>query len=214
MTGYVAVDRARGLTVLAFRGSESIRNWIADLDFGKTEIDLCPDCRAHRGFWESWSEARTGVMAALTTAAQTYPASKVVVTGHSLGGAIASLAATEIRNTGINVDLYTYGAPRIAGGSLSDYITNQNRGENFRVTHTDDVVPRTPPSFLDYEHISPEYWVTSPNGVAPTVNDVVRLEGSQNKDGNAGQEGLDIAAHRWYFGPITQCTPEGLFEFR
>ena len=214
VTGYVAVDRTRGLTVLAFRGSNSIRNWVANVDIRKTPVDLCPGCRAHRGFWNSWSEARTGVMAALTTAAQTYPSFKVVVVGHSLGGAIATLAATEIRNTGINADLYTYGAPRIAGSSLSDYITNQNRGGNFRVTHTDDVVPRVPPLFLDYVHISPEYWVTSPNGVAPTVNDVVRLEGSQNKDGNAGQGGLSYDAHGWYFGPIGECLEGAPNEFK
>lgn len=214
MTGYVAVDRGRGLTVLAFRGSSSARNWVANLDFIKVQVDLCPGCRAHQGFWRSWQEARTGVMAALSSAAQSYPSFKVVVVGHSLGGAIAPFAATEIRNTGVTVDLYTYGAPRIAGSSLSNYITNQNRGGNFRVTHTDDPIPRLPPSLFDFEHISPEYWITAPSGAVPTVNDVTVLEGSKNKNGNAGQGGFDIASHLWYFGSISECHPSGLFEFK
>lgn len=217
VTGYVAVDRGRGLTVLAFRGSSSIRNWVANIDTIKVNVDICPGCRAHQGFWRSWKEARTGVMAALMTAAQSYPTFKVVVVGHSLGGAIADFAAAEIRNTGVTADLYTYGAPRISGASLSNYITNQNRGGNFRVTHTNDVVPRLPPLFLGFEHISPEYWITSPNGAVPTINDVTVLEGSRNTNGNAGQSGLNVGAyinsHLWYFGPIGQCHPD-LFEFK
>lgn len=214
MTGYIAVDRTRALTVLAFRGSGSIRNWLANIDARRVNIDLCPGCRAHEGFWKSWTEARAGVMAALLKAAQDYPSFKVVVVGHSLGGAIASFAAAEIRNKGVNADLYTYGAPRISGSSLSNYITNQNRGGNFRVTHTDDPVPRLPPLFTGFEHISPEYWITSPNDAATTVNDVTRLEGSKNTDGNAGRGGANVASHLWYLGPIAQCRPAGLIEFK
>ena len=202
------------LTVLAFRGSGSVRNWLANLDVRKVNVDICPGCRAHAGFWKSWTEARTGVIAALLKAAQDYPSFKVVVVGHSLGGAIASFAAAEIRNRGVNADLYTYGAPRIAGSSLSNYITNQNRGGNFRVTHTDDPVPRLPPLLLGFEHISPEYWITSPNDAATTVNDVTRLEGSKNTDGNAGRGGANVGSHLWYLGPIAQCRPGGSIEFK
>lgn len=214
MTGYVAVDRTRALTVLAFRGSGSVRNWLANLDVRKVNVDICPGCRAHAGFWKSWTEARTGVIAALLKAAQDYPSFKVVVVGHSLGGAIASFAAAEIRNKGVNADLYTYGAPRIGGSSLSNYITNQNRGGNFRVTHTDDPVPRLPPLLLGFEHISPEYWITSPNDAATTVNDVTRLEGSRNTDGNAGRGGANVGSHLWYLGSIAQCRPGGSIEFK
>lgn len=135
VTGYVAIDNTRALTILAFRGSSSVRNFVADANFVAKPTDICPSCTAHNGFWDSWVEARPGVLAALKTAAASHPANRVVVTGHSLGGAIADLAAAEIRKSGITADLYTYGAPRIAGKVLSDFITNQNKGGNFRVTH-------------------------------------------------------------------------------
>lgn len=41
-----------------------------------------------RGFYKSWREARSGVLAALQTAAATNPSYRVVVVGHSLGGAV------------------------------------------------------------------------------------------------------------------------------
>lgn len=214
VTGYIAVDRARDITVLAFRGSRSIRNWLTNANFFPVPTDICHGCTAHQGFWDSWLEARSGILDTLLKAANQYPSSKVVVVGHSLGGAIADLAAAEIRKQGVNVDLYTYGAPRIAGKTLSDFITNQNRGGNFRSTHIDDPVPRLPPLFLDFVHVSPEYWITTPNDVVPTANDIQRLDGNVNKKGNTGQIALDINAHFYYFGPISSCTPNGGFEVK
>lgn len=214
VTGYIAVDHTRDLTVLAFRGSRSIRNWLANADFIPVPTDICPDCTAHQGFWDSWQEARSGILDTLVKTANQYPSSKVVVVGHSLGGAIADLAAAEIRKQGINVDLYTYGAPRISGKTLSDFITNQNRGGNFRSTHTNDPVPRVPPTIMGFVHLGQEYWITTPNDVVPTANDIQRLDGSYNRNGNTGQKTLNVDAHLYYFGPICSCTPNGGFEIK
>lgn len=181
VTGYVAIDNTRSLTVIAFRGSKSVRNFVADADFPVTPTDICPSCTAHAGFWNSWLEARSGVMAALKTAAASHPDNRVIVVGHSLGGAIADFAAAEVRKSGVTADLYTYGAPRIAGKALSDFITNQNMGGNYRVTHKNDPVPRLPPVVLGFVHISPEYYISSPNNVVPTANDITKYTGSYAK---------------------------------
>ena len=214
VTGYIAVDHTRDLTVLAFRGSHSIRNWLTDVDFVPVPTDICHGCTAHQGFWDSWLEARSGILDTLVKTAKNFPSSKVVVVGHSLGGAIADFAAAEIRKQGVDVDLYTFGAPRIAGNTLSDFITNQNRGGNFRVTHTDDPVPRLPPLFLGFVHISPEYWIKTANGVVPMANDIQRLDGNINKNGNTGQIALDVDAHLYYFGPISSCSPDNGIEVK
>ncbi|KAL8844090.1 MAG: hypothetical protein Q9176_001496 [Flavoplaca citrina] len=216
VTGYVAIDNTRALTVLAFRGSSSVRNWITNINFPAEPTDICPSCTAHDGFWDSWVEARPGVLAALKTAAASHPNNRVIVTGHSLGGAIASLAAAEIRKSGITADLYTYGAPRIAGRVLSNFITNQNKGGNYRVTHKNDPVPRLPPVVLGFVHISPEYYISSPNNVQPTTNDITQYSGSVNLLGNSGNNPLktDLPAHGWYFGPIGACNPDDGIEFK
>ena len=139
----------------------------------------------------------------------------MVVTGHSLGGAIADIAAAEIRKMGVPADLYTFGAPRIAGRKLSDFITNQNSGGNFRVTHFDDPVPKMPPLLLDYVHISPEYYIDKGNDIVPTASDINELNGDINMNGNTGQPlSFDIAAHLWYFGKISACNPDNGIQWK
>lgn len=215
VTGYIAVDHSLALTVLAFRGSHSFRNWAADLDFALVPTDICPLCFCHQGFYNSWLEARTGVLAALKATASTYPTYRIIVVGHSLGGAIADVAAAEIRKAGTDADLYTYGAPRIAPPTLSDYITNQNKGGNFRVTHYDDPVPRLPPRAFGYVHISPEYYIDTVTGIVPTAENITVLAGNVNLLGNTGNDRneTDVAAHSWYFNRVGACSAGG-FEFR
>ena len=209
------MDKTNSLTILAFRGSKSVRNFITDVKFPTIPTDLCPTCKVSLGFWTSWLEARPGVLAALKTTAATYPDSKVVVVGHSLGGAIADLAAAEIKKGGTPADLYTYGAPRIGGAGVSSFISNQGMGNIYRMTHKKDPVPRLPPVPLGFVHISPEYYISSPNGVAPAPADITRYEGSVNLLGNSGNNPLqlDIGAHGWYFNQIGACGGSD-FEFK
>ncbi|KAJ3459934.1 hypothetical protein MRS44_016007 [Fusarium solani] len=120
-----------------------------------------------------WVEARSRVLEAIRSTAARNPGFRIAITGHSLGGAIASLAAAELRNNGYNVDLYTFGAPRVGDDALSTYITNQ-AGGNYRVTHYNDPVPRVPPMLVGYAHISPEYYISTPD-LAPVTTADIRL---------------------------------------
>lgn len=204
-TGFVAIDTTNSLIVVSFRGSRSIQNWIANVDFGTTATTICSGCPGHTGFWNSWQEARSIVVPAVQAARAAHPSFQILVTGHSLGGAVADFAAADLRNSGYsNVVLYTFGAPRVGPAALSDYITAQ--GNNYRVTHLNDPVPRLPTLNMGYVHISPEYYISSANNVAVTANDINTYVGNSNLSGNA-QWGLnvDVNAHLWYFNDISAC---------
>ncbi|KAJ5901885.1 hypothetical protein N7495_002413 [Penicillium taxi] len=203
VTGFLAVDTTNELIVLSFRGSRDISNWVANLDFVFSSSTLCDDCEVHSGFWKAWETVADNLTSYIDSASETYPSYQLIFTGHSYGAALAALGATSLRNNGYTIDLYTYGQPRVGNTALATYMTDQ--GSLWRVTHSDDIVPRVPPEALGYTHASPEYWITSGTDVTVTASDITVLEGVGENNGNSGESELSILAHGWYFVYIDGC---------
>ncbi|KAF2403878.1 alpha/beta-hydrolase [Trichodelitschia bisporula] len=212
-TGFVATDNTNKVIVISFRGSVSLRNFITDFNFPLMRTSLCPNCQGSTGFWTSWVEARPQVLDAVKKGVASNPGYKIVATGHSLGGAMATFAAAELRNLGYNVDLCTFGSPRVGDDATATFITNQApaKGANWRMTHWNDPVPRLPPRAFDYAHVSPEYYISVGNGAQVTSNDFITYQGITNSQGNAKWILTDILAHGWYFNQISACNP-GIIE--
>ncbi|KAK7724966.1 hypothetical protein SLS63_008368 [Diaporthe eres] len=200
MEGYVALDTVRKEIVVAFRGSSGLRNWIADLTFLQVPCNYTTGCAVHSGFKIAWESIREYTLDFIKAAFAEYPGYTLVVTGHSLGGAVGTLAAIELRNLGYACDLYTYGSPRVGNLALVKYVTNQV-GAEYRATHFDDPVPRLPPILFGYFHTSPEYWLASgpATDVDYTIDEIDTCLGYANVSCNAGTFGLDGDAHVHYF---------------
>ncbi|KAJ5566745.1 uncharacterized protein N7459_010127 [Penicillium hispanicum] len=204
VTGFFAADSTNNLLVLSFRGSSTISNWIADLDFIRTDVsDLCSGCEAHSGFWKSWETVADKMTSEVQAGIKSYPNHKLVVTGHSLGAALAVLGGTALRKAGYELDIYTYGEPRVGNKALVTHITNQ--GSLWRVTHTDDIVPKLPPASFGFSQPSPEFWITSGNDETVTTSDIQVIEGIDSTDGNAGTLLDSVSAHKWYIIDIDEC---------
>ncbi|KAI1414594.1 alpha/beta-hydrolase [Hypoxylon sp. FL1857] len=209
--GFVSSDDKNKLIVASIKGSESIRNWIADLSFIAVDCDLVKDCKIHVGFLTAYNEIKDELMSALKTATKANPSYRIVFTGHSLGGAVTTVAAANARKEGYEADIITYGSPRVGNEEFASFVTNQT-GAEFRVTHLDDPVPRLPPLFLDYRHTSPEYWLSdgASNTTSFKASDIKVCAGSANKDCNAGTDDFDVDAHLFYFEHISGCGEKGL----
>lgn len=187
---------------MSFRGSASIQNWVSNLDVHAIDTPLCKGCTAHRGFYLSWLSVRSPVTDALKSLSTAHPTYTIIATGHSLGGALATLAAADLRNTGYTVTLYTFGAPRISSAPLARYITAQ-AGGNYRVTHWSDPVPNLPPIFMGFAHVSPEYYINLPNNKPVGAKDVKVYEGETSLKGNAAWILPDILSHWYYLGKLS-----------
>ncbi|KAK8136253.1 triacylglycerol lipase precursor [Apiospora sp. TS-2023a] len=208
--GLMSTDPKNKVIVLSFRGSHSIRNWITNFVFLQEPCDLVGGCLLHAGFAGAYKEIAAPLATALAAATKANPDYKIVFTGHSLGAAVATVAAAYERAAGHAVDLYTYGSPRVGNRAFVDFVTKQ-AGFEYRVTHLADPVPRLPPIFANYRHTSPEYWLSTgdANTIDYTAADIKVCDGYANIQCNAGQLGLDIDAHGNYFEKIATCGPDG-----
>ncbi|KAI1761343.1 alpha/beta-hydrolase [Hypoxylon sp. FL1150] len=209
--GFVSTDDTNQLIVVSIKGSESVRNWIADLTFIAVPCDLVDDCLVHDGFLTAYNEIAEDLLAGVANATAAYPTYKTIFTGHSLGGAVSTLAAGYARKQGFAVDIYSYGSPRVGNEEFVSFVTAQP-GLESRVTHLDDPVPRLPPIVLGYRHTSPEYWLSDgeANTTVYAAADVDVCDGFANVDCNGGTTGLDADAHVYYFEHISGCGQDGI----
>ena len=93
-------------------------------------------------------------LAALTTQ---YPGYQLIVTGHSLGGAVATLAGLTLLNAGYSPTVYSFGSPRVGNAPFAAY-TSKILVYNYRVTHYRDLIPHIPPRSLHYLHTGEEVY--------------------------------------------------------
>ncbi|KNG87440.1 putative lipase precursor [Aspergillus nomiae NRRL 13137] len=235
--GFVAVDDVHRLLVVSFRGSNSVRNWIKNFQFWTVDEpgpkglwdklfgsdkpqqgnDIC-SCSIHSGVYRSWELLKDDVMAALTQAREKHGDYHVVVTGHSLGGAIATVAGAYLRTKDIPCDIYTYGSPRVGDARFAEFVSTQP-GITARITHGYDPVPSLPPMSLfgiydlGYRHTWPEYWV--PGSSANGTDSIQVCSGMENLSCDGAREtgiSFDVEDHRQYFGQISACGPK--FTYR
>lgn len=100
---------------------------------------------------------------------------------------------------------YTYGSPMVGNGAFASFVTSQNGG-NYRMTHAYDAVPKLPGYLINYRHVSPEYWITSPTGQSVGTGDIQMSSGTFDLMGNQGTLVSTISDHLWYFNSISGCS--------
>jgi len=133
--------------VLAFRGSKTLLNYLLD-DFyfvwTQPYNSTCPECRVHKGFYDSWLSLREQTFADLT--ALGCDKKPIRVTGHSLGAAIAVIASFELQEHYTLKHVYTFGQPRVANQAwVETFQRNMATIPYFRVVDYMDAVPHLPP---------------------------------------------------------------------
>lgn len=213
VTGFVAVDEKNGLIVVSFRGSRSHANWQQNHKIKRVPTDLCPKCRAHQGFWNAWLEIRDRIRDQVLHLRAGYPDFRLAIMGHSFGGAIATLAAGDLRRTNEDLlrvtEVYSFGSPRVGGEHLVEFLSKQST-LSYRITNNRDPVPRLPPWITGFRHTSPEYKIEH-HSANPSPEDFQIFDGYLNPGGNAGSGNFlwGWPKHRSYFSKkISACSKE------
>ena len=135
--------------VVAFRGTEidRKRDWLSDGDCVLTRAGVWG--LVHRGF----ARALDCVWPTVTQLVSDYRDNGQTIwyTGHSLGGALAVLAAARSMMNGQNVwGVYTFGQPRVGDVDFVNGFEQLAGNRLFRFVNNNDIVPRVPPRALGY----------------------------------------------------------------
>ncbi len=142
------VAAGRGATFMAFAGTDPVvlANWITDFD---AHLD---DSGAARGY----ETAAATVWPKLKSLLAKLPAAggKIVITGHSLGGALAALTAHAAETDGGGVQaVYTFGMPRPGNPEFAAAYNTLLGRRTYRLVHGEDIVPTVAPSSLGFRHL-------------------------------------------------------------
>ncbi|XP_028114363.1 lipase isoform X6 [Camellia sinensis] len=103
LQGFVGVAKDLNAIVIAFRGTQenSIQNWVEDLYWKQLDLNYpsMPDAMVHHGFYSAYHNTtiRPGVVNAVKRAKKLYGDINVMVTGHSMGGAMAAFCALDLK---------------------------------------------------------------------------------------------------------------------
>ncbi len=139
------VKQESGISIIVIRGTANDANVLSDIDVRLVD-DARTGIKLHKGF----RDAAVTIMQIIDTSMKTgravpsnqlqYPLEHTVhVTGHSLGGAVAQIIGMWLHTRGKNVQIFSYGSPKVSNQVLDSQPTH------WRVVRRSDPIPFTPP---------------------------------------------------------------------
>jgi predicted lipase len=149
---YIVDNSIPGFTIIAVEGTSSAGDWLTNIKF------LFRNDDTHRGFKENAMR----LVNQLFMREQIDFKTQLVVCGHSLGGATATVLADMLRQgAGRNVCVITLGSPRPGGRRLRKRLADLT---HMRYVHSDDVVPLSPLWLGGYVHTHEAIRLADANG--------------------------------------------------
>lgn len=167
-----------GAIYIVFRGSEKRLDWGTNFNFQQEAMKFQQEvvqekiiedreqtypysgesgsgAQMHQGFTTAYMSVREQIHNYL----KDHTASSVTVTGHSLGGALATLCAVDIQYNFLDkfgINTYTFGSPRVGNTGFRESF-NRRVPDSYRFVYGMDAVPALPRPWQGYQHVDTEY---------------------------------------------------------
>jgi triacylglycerol lipase len=175
----IVTEESSNSLYIVFRGSETQLDWDTNFDFQQELVELKQEvidekivddrqqvypyggesssgAKMHRGFVTAYFSVRSQIHDYL----KNHPVANVTVTGHSLGGALATLCAVDVQYNFSNqvkaIDIYTFGSPRVGNTGFRESF-NERVPNSYRFVYGMDIVPALPRPWQGYRHVDTEY---------------------------------------------------------
>jgi len=190
---YIGYHPTRKEIIVSFRGTlpSSLKDWLSNFNYIQSVGPFKGvSVWVHNGFLKSYSEVASYIMSALMSLKAKYPTFSIVLTGHSLGGAQATVMAMDLYfNKGVtNAYVMTFGSPRVGDWTFAAAFNKAYAGRSWRVTHQKDLVPHVPPMVAPpclYHAVGTEVWykndslsqiyIADPSGEDPNGSNSIPL---------------------------------------
>jgi hypothetical protein len=144
--GYILLDTLQKRIWIVFRGTLDIKDVVRDVN-RKQVLFSFPDVNVHQGFFLVYTVFRSLLLDNMYRLFALYPTYECIITGHSLGGALAVLTLWDILHTFPTVQCLcvTFGCPRIGNQMFVETLNRQSsRSTVFRVANTEDLFTQIP----------------------------------------------------------------------
>ncbi|MBC3385495.1 lipase family protein [Pseudomonas sp. SWRI179] len=132
------------LILIAVRGTQQTADFLRDADALQVPFEEGVG-QVHQGFYGAAKKTAAFVTSYLD---RFYAGQKLLICGHSLGGAVALLLSEMLRRRpeGYTLQLYTYGAPRAADATFTK---NAEALVHYRMVNHNDPIPSVPGSWMN-----------------------------------------------------------------
>jgi predicted lipase len=136
-------------TWIVFRGTDDVRDWLTNLDY-EMKIHSGWAGMVHDGFARAFISVYRDILEFII------PSNRVVVCGHSLGAALATLGSSQF---GSESECYAFCSPRVGDYHFASQM--DSRASITRFTRHKDPVPRVPPYTAGYRHCGTDVYIDS-----------------------------------------------------
>ena len=144
----VLVAKSKKELWFAFRGTEPTKLNDIAADLKVTRNSALAGGKVHSGFQDELDELWADCLKEIEANSKLKTPRTIYLTGHSLGAAMATIAATRIEAE----CLFTFGSPRVGGKRLVQELKCPHQ----RFVNNNDIVTKVPPQILGYVHCGEE----------------------------------------------------------
>jgi triacylglycerol lipase len=139
--GFVARRMKRRYLIL--RGTQTSKEWLRNFNIDLVPYLLPGHGKVHEGFLQTYCSIRDDLREALSPAGAR---PDLFIAGHSLGAALATLAAMEMESLeeGRVRAVYTYGSPRVGDDAFVKSFNALFPQRSFRIVNTSDIITSIP----------------------------------------------------------------------
>jgi len=149
INGYVL--KAHGAVYIFIAGTDEFKDVVTDVRLAPSRFNgESSNIKVHVGFESAYRSIENILNEYCKNE------SRIIIAGHSMGGAISTLAAYKLARTSSNITCVTFGSPRVGNRA---FIKNFNKivTNSYRVVYRNDLVTKVPKLLFWYRHVNTLY---------------------------------------------------------